>query len=252
MVGLALAGVALFRLRVSRMVRRLGMRAASLLQMSDWAWIFGLGVILPIVFTLAIQRLTPLGGRNFGIAANSLKLDWETSIPMPAAQFFGLAILLIIAPLLVARWRLGVRGAALGFSAVGSWPGRVAVICAAGFIVVIGWEIPVDVPSAIYPALGVLVAALLWLGVVAGRALGGSTEALFHRSAIARVLEPAYGFAMLLLIGLVPVFKSAERHFVRQDRLMTYDPAKPALFPYEYDLAQQVMRELRQAVPAAE
>ena len=31
---------------------------------------------------------------------------------------------------------------------------------------------------------------------------------------------------------------------------MNYDPAKPALFPYEYDLAQQVMRELRETVEA--
>jgi hypothetical protein len=89
---------------------------------------------------------------------------------------------------------------------------------------------------------------LLWLAAVAGRALTCNSETLFHRSATARALEPAYGFAMLLLICAVPVFKSAERHYFQQDRLMNYDPAKPALFPYEYDLAQQVMRELRETL----
>jgi hypothetical protein len=98
--------------------------------------------------------------------------------------------------------------------------------------------------------LGILALAVLWLAAVAGRALGSNSDTLFHRSATARVLESAYGFAMLLLILAVPVFKSAERHDFRQDRLMNYDPAKPALFPFEYDLAQQVMRELREIVVA--
>lgn len=244
----ALVSTALFRFRVSQLIRRLGVRAASLLRPGDTAWILGLGVILPIGFTLAIQRLTPLGGRDFGLQIIDLRIRWGTVIPIPLAQFVGLAVLIIISSLLVTRWRLGVRSSSLGFPTMTSWTGCIAVISAAGFIPIIGWEIPVVVKLAIYPALGVLALAVLWLVAVAARALTGNPETLFHRSSTARVLEPAYGFAMLLLICAVPIFKSAERHWFQQDRLMNYDPAKPALFPYEYDLAQQVMRELRETV----
>lgn len=130
----ALAAVAIYRFRSPALIRRLAARMASLLRSSDWIWLLIAGVVLPFCYFMAITRLTPLGGRDFSLTKNDLKLFPDTVVPLALAQFSGLALLLILVPLLVTRWRLAIRGVAFGFTNGKSWPGFAAVVCAAAFI----------------------------------------------------------------------------------------------------------------------
>lgn len=134
----ALAAVVIYRLRAPALIRRLAARMESLLQASDWTWLLIAGVVLPFYYFILITRLTPLGGRDFSLTENDQKFFPDTVIPLPLAQFLGLAILLILAPILVTRWRLGIRGAAFGFTNGKSWLGFATVVSAAAFIPVSG------------------------------------------------------------------------------------------------------------------
>ena len=57
----------------------------ELLDAGDWTWILGAGVLLPLVYVLAVSLLTPLGGREFGMLGNGMLL--------PAGHFVGLILL---------------------------------------------------------------------------------------------------------------------------------------------------------------
>ena len=59
-------GVFLFRFVATPMIRRPAKRMAGVLRISDWLWVSGLGVAMPILFFLSVTRSTPLSGREFG------------------------------------------------------------------------------------------------------------------------------------------------------------------------------------------
>ena len=244
----ALIAVAIYRFRSPALIHRLAARMASSLRPPDWAWILIAGIILPFCYVMLITRLTPLGGRHFSLTKNDLKFFPDTVIPLPLAQFLGLAILLIVAPLLISRWRLAIRAAAFGFTNRRPWLGFAAFGCATAFIPVIGSLISTGEKSHIHLAFGLLALPTLWLLVVAFRSLLGGPAQLLHASSTALVLIPIYAAAMLLMISVVPVFKAAECYWLKQDKLMRFDPAFPALFRYEYEISQQAQRELSQAM----
>jgi hypothetical protein len=116
--GVMLLAAALYRQRASLLVRRLSARLEGLLKPIDWAWILGAGVLLPFLFYLAIYRLTPLGARDWSIAASAFLV--------PSGQVAAMGFLMIVLPGLVARWRLGRRGAMLGWRKGRPWMGWTA------------------------------------------------------------------------------------------------------------------------------
>lgn len=119
--GLILLAAALYRHRASLLVRRISGRLEDLLKPVDWAGILGAGVVLPFLFYLAIYRLTPLGARDWSIAASAFIV--------PAGQVASMGFLMIVLPVLVARWRLGKRGAMLGWRDGDAWMGWTGVAC---------------------------------------------------------------------------------------------------------------------------
>ena len=129
-MALSLGLTAAYRFRVSALSRRLGARMAELLRPADWAWIVGLGILLPFAYVMGINRLTPLGGREFGMRG--------TALPMPAGHFLGLLVLWLVVPVQIIRWRLAKRAGGFGFSGP-SRIGWVAVVCAVAFVPWIGW-----------------------------------------------------------------------------------------------------------------
>ena len=97
-----LAGAALYPCRGNTLVRRLSQRMERLLQPGDWAWILGGGIVLPFVWQFVIQRLTPMGARDWSIAASGFLV--------PSGQVAATGFLMVVLPVLIARWRLGKRG----------------------------------------------------------------------------------------------------------------------------------------------
>jgi hypothetical protein len=235
--GLMLLAAALYRQRASVLVKRLSRRLEDLLRPADWAWILGGGVGLPMLFYLVIYRLTPLGARDWSLAASAFIV--------PAGQAAAMGLLMIVLPVLIARWRLGKRGAALGWYKGRAWMGWTAVACGALSLPVFGLsfasgkgsEVVMMVASAL---LGILALAWLLLGL---RAVFSKRPALLRRVTLSRVLVPAYAFGMLLMAASMPLYHAAEKRWLAQDRLMEITPEAPALSRYEWQVAQALRAE---------
>lgn len=236
---LMLLAAALYRKRASMLVSRLSARMEDLLKPADWAWILGFGVALPFVSYLAIYRLTPLGARDWSIAASAFIV--------PSGQVAAMGFLMILLPVLVARWRLGKRGAMLGWQKGRAWMGWSAAICGALSLPGFGLSFasgkgsqPVMMAAA--ALLGILVVGALLIGI---RAVFSKRPALLlRRVTLSRVLVPAYALGMLLLAASMPFYHAAEKRWLAQDRLMEISPEAPAMSRYEWEVAQAMREEL--------
>ena len=227
-----------YRRRSSLMARRLSRGLEDLLKPTDWAWILGAGVFLPFLFYLAIYRLTPLGARDWSIAASAYLV--------PAGQVAAMGFLMILLPVLVARWRLGRRGAMLGWQKGRAWMGWTAVICGALSLPVFGLSFANGkgseaVMMTAAALLGILV--LTWL-VIGIRAIFSKRPALLRRVTLSRVLVPAYALGMLLMAASMPLYHAAEKRWLARDRLMEITPEAPAMSRYEWEVAQAMRAEL--------
>lgn len=238
LLGSMLTAAVLYRFRGSVLVRRLSPGMAKLMLPADWTWILGAGVVLPFLFYLAIYRLTPLGARDWSIAASAFLV--------PSGQVAAMGFLMIVLPVLVARWRLGKRGAMLGWRKGRAWMGWTAVICGAISLPVFGLSFANGkgseaVMMTAAALLGILV--LTWL-VIGIRAVFSKRPALLRRVTLSRVLVPAYALGMLLMAASMPLYHAAEKRWLAQDRLMEITPEAPALSRYEWEVAQAMRAEL--------
>ena len=160
----------------------------------DYSWLLGAGLLLPYAYAMGVNRCTPLGGRDWGLKGlNGL---------LPMAQFLGMALLMLVVPVLVARWRLGLRAGCFGLGGGRSWLGWIAVLGAAVGIPLSGWIAPIESHRDAWQPMLLGLAALPagWLLAVSLRALFGSDRLrLLTRGVIARALVPVYAVAMLLV-----------------------------------------------------
>jgi len=264
--AVCLGMVALFRFRLPAVVRRLVPRIGLLLRPVDFAWLIGAGILLPYAYMMMINRFTPLGGRDWGIRGTRMYLlqrfkdaiadtewrDWSIwciRIYLPLVQFLGLALLMMVVPVLVARWRLGRRIAMTGPGGGRSWFGWFAVLCTVVCIPLAGWIAPEAYQREIYQpwVTGLIAVPVVWLLVASLRALiGRDKPRLLCRGVIARALVPVYAAAMLLLAAAALGHKAAERYWFQRDTVMRMDPAFPAVSPYEYKVARQMRAEIRE------
>lgn len=249
--------VTLFRYRVPLMIRGIGIRIETLLKPSDWAWMMALGLLPALLFGLAINRWSPFGGREFGLLG--------TYLILPAAQFLGVLVLWILVPVHVIRWRLRKQAGAFQISQGSKWLGFIPVVFAIVFVPFVGWaattgmipEFWVDTFDWVSPniegrtdeirlwiAAGLLGVVLMWILSSAFLALF-STHSLLERFLVARALVPVWAAGMILLCAMTPLFKMAEQHWFSQDRLTKFDPSCAGWTHYEYRLALQVRKELR-------
>jgi len=238
-----LAAVAGYRFRSGAVVRRLAGRMGQLLRPADLCWLIGGGVILPFLYVMAVQRLTPFGGRDFSLLANGLEVSGQI-VPMPFAQFLGLVVLMMILAPLIARWRLAKRAGIFGFPGGIPWLGGLAAACGFAFIPVIGWAAHAGTGEAV----ALLAVPASWPVAVGIMALFSRPENRLRRSTTARALVPAYAAAVILMIGVIPIFKAGEKHWLRQDRLTMFDPARPAPSIYQYEIIEQARKELREVL----
>lgn len=238
LLGIFLVLVLAFRFRQGTMTHRLARRMESLLLPVDWLLILGFGIILPFSFVIILNRFTPLGGRDLSI--------YGLTFVLPMAHFFALVLLLLIVPILIARWRLAKRAVSFGFDWSKSWIGWSAVISTIFYIVGIGFMPHFKSMSTVAAVTAFLILPKIWLLAIAARALLAKSASLLMSSTIARVLVPAYASAMLIMISLVPVFNAAGQYWFKRDTFMKLDPSSPGMGTYEYKVAVQLQKELRE------
>jgi hypothetical protein len=255
-MALCLGCAASYRYRVAALSRRLAGRMEQLLRQADWAWIIGAGVVVPFIFVMAINRLTPLGGREFGIQG--------TALLMPAAHFLGLWILWLVVPVQLIRWRMARRAGSFGFAG-SSWLGWLAIASAFAFVPVIGWvavsqpeagswlnwvesysAIGKEAPRLFLLALGLAGVPLLYLLGQISFALLGRADRQLYRAVSASVMVKVLGVSLLLLALAIPIFKAAERHWFRQDRMTKFDLTTPGWSVFESKVAAQAGKELKE------
>jgi hypothetical protein len=249
-LGLCACLVASYRFRVPVMSRRLARRMEDLLGPSDWAWIFAVSVVLPFIFVMAINRLTPLGGRAFGLTGMNFLL--------PAGHFLGLLLLWLALPVQVVRWRLAKRAGGFGFPG-SSLIGWLAVACATAFVPMVGWAAISQVgdswlgavsqwPWQFWAAAGLAGLATLWVLGSISLAMLGRSERHVYRATSALALVKVYAAAMLVIALASLGFKASERYWFRQDWMTKFDVAGPGWSAFESKVAAQMRKELRETL----
>ena len=228
----------LFRFLVPRTVRLTAKRFAFLLKASDWIWIFSLGVALPILVFLYINRLSPVSGRDYGVSC-------FIGI-FPGLHLSVLLLNLLLIPAVVTRWRLARRAAAFKF---GSRIDLLSLPVIAVMLVysIVAYPLLVKISNLNTPVQIGLAAPLVgWLGFVffnGLRIILGGARSRIIQSATAIAVIPAYPLAIIALcLSLLP-YLEGEKYWIPKDKLHLIDPDAPDLGAYECRVAVQLRKE---------
>jgi hypothetical protein len=235
---LAALAVFLFRFVATPMIRVPAKRMAGVLGVADWAWVIGLGVVLPILLFLIVTRLTPLGGREYGAMFFVLAF--------PGVQYAALLLGILIAPAMIVRWRLVKRLAPFGFGDRFTVPVALAVQA-----MIAVWSLaalPVvehltkanllnNFTLAALAAPPVLCLCLLFANAL--RAILGKPAVRLAQCATAVAVLPAYPITIILLCALTPIYSAGEKRWLAQETLLRIDPDAPDLGAYEFKVAAQ-------------
>ena len=244
-LGLAALAAGLYRHRCGILPKQLSEGMVSLLRPVDWLWIFGAGIVLPLLYYVAITRFTPLGGRDWSLKASVFTV--------PAGQFSSMLWLMIVLPVVVTRSRLAARGAAAGMTGGRQVFGWIAVACGLLALPFFGLTfLPKSPSEGIVIGAGVLLGVVQVYALMAGiRALFSNPPSLLRRATISRALLPAYVAGMAVLIIAQLFFHEEEKHWVAQDRLMEVTVEAPSMNRFEYEVSQALSRELQELVKEA-
>ena len=233
-LGTAVAS-AISPFRGRAVIRALAARLLDLLRPSDWAWLLLGGVAAPVLWYLAITRLTPLSAREWSLG--------QSGFLLPICQKAALPLLLACLPLALAEWRLGRLGAAFGLETPRRWLGWWAAGAAALAIPALG-------AAAYGRELGfqVLVVGLLGGPVCAllapeFRRASWTKHHALRRATVVRMAVPAWLCAMLLCALALPFHYAEERHWVREDRVLEVPADRPAMSRYEAQLVPLLQAE---------
>ncbi len=226
-LGTAVAS-AISPFRGRAVIRALAARLLDLLRPSDWAWLLLGGVVAPVLWYLAITRLTPLSAREWSLG--------QSGFLLPICQKAALPLLLACLPLALAEWRLGLRGAGFGLETSRRWLGWWAAGAAALAIPALGAAacgLELGLPLL---AAGLLGGPLCWLLAPEFRRAAWAKRHALRRATVARMAVPAWLCAMLLCALALPFHYAEERQWLGEDRLLEVPAEIPAMSRYEAQL----------------
>jgi len=233
----------LFRFVVSPIIRLPAKQMAGVLGKMDWLWVIGLGVVCPILFFLTIIRLTPLGGRGYGL------MYFQAALP--GVQYTALLLTLLVAPALIVRWRLGKSLAPFHFEDRFTVPIALAAmamlavwsLAALPFIEFLEKNDSINgFTLAALAAPPALCVALIFANAL--RAILGKPHSRLAQAATAVAVLPAYPIAVLLLCSLTPIHHAEEKRWLAKETLLRIDPNAPDLGAYEFKIAAQKRKEI--------
>jgi hypothetical protein len=214
-----------------RQVQSLSATLLKVLRPSDYLWIILGGVVIPL--------LVHVLGEWIVSAASSLSTKYaaeETSL-----RFGALVAAMLAFPALLAAKQLGVRLGGLG------WPGPPAFGLRACFFMtvfafvsgctrsetaqVLGWAFVVIPVGIVFISLTLNILLVPRADIVRALTWG-------------RALLPAYATALLLLALLVPFHHAREKYWTARNVLTKIEPGIPAMNRYEYEVENQVRKDL--------
>ncbi len=239
-LGVTLLGCWAFRYRQGALSARLSKRFQSLLVPADWIWIVGIGVVLPIFLVIGLNRFTPLGARDFSAAGMNFIL--------PTAHYTALLLLVLMLPVLMARLRLEKRTVSFSFKWGKSWIGWISMVAILAHAVLIAFAAKSGSTGMKVTAASLLILPEIWLFVTVLRTVFSSPIRVLMAGTIARILIPTYATAMLLMVWWVPALIAAEAYWFRNDHFTKLDPEFPGMTSFEYKVAAQLQKELRETL----
>jgi hypothetical protein len=222
--------------------RELASRLVLLLDRRDWQWILAVGVGGPVLWYLAITRLTPLSTREYALSTHYLIY--------PTAQFIPLLLLLALTPIAAARHRLG----------------RLGIIAKSGWL---KYWIPVAIAALAVPAAGavehyfygslfgqgMIVAgrlfcgiAAVWLLVLAVIYASAKPKLALRLATVGAAAFPAWMLAMLLGGMSIPFHMASEFIHTRADKMLSIPTDSPANHHYEALCAEQSRLETMEMI----
>ncbi len=249
--------VFLFRFLSTPMIRIPAKRMAGVLGMADWAWVTGLGIVLPILFFLIVTRFTSLAGREYGVMCFEMVF--------PGVQYAALLLALLIAPAIAVRWRLGKQLAFFGFG------DRFTVLLAIAALAMIAvWSLAAlplverfgmedhhvlaDLSHSMnlgmdnsFTLTALASPVTLCLGLLflnALRSILGKPAARLAQCTTVIAVLPAYPIAIILLCALTPIYSAGEKRWLAKETLLRIDPDAPDLGAYEFKVAAQKRKEI--------
>jgi hypothetical protein len=232
--------VFLFRFFTPKAVRLPAKRIACLLKLSDWIWIFSLGVALPILVFLYINRLSPMSGRDYG-SSHFLFL-------FPSLHLTALLLTLLLAPAIVTRWRLTRRAAAFKFGS--RWDLlSLPVIGVMLVYAIVAYPVLVKFNLNTMTQMGLAAPMVGWLGFVffnGLRIILGSARSRLIQTATAIAVIPAYPLAIIALCLVLTPYREGEKYWLSQDKIHLIDPDAPDLGAYELKVAAQKRKEINE------
>ena len=234
--------VFLFRFAFPASLRKTAGRLVQLLRPVDWVWAILLGVILPLTVILLLNRFTELGGREWSLA--------HFMFLFPSVHLVAVLLWVSLAPAAIIRWRLFRRIRALGIAGI---PALTAAPALLGITILALAAYPVanefGLQRLVIMALAAPVA--FWISVVLGNALHGLIGKAQHRISLvatSMAILPCLSFAIIAVLLLLPAYKASEIHWLAQDELNAIRPDAPDLGMYEFRVAAEMQRELREAL----
>jgi hypothetical protein len=228
--------------RRPREIRGMAQGLSPLLRPVDFAWLAGLGIVVPLAWHVGVTRFTPLGCRDVALT------EWDM---IPAWSQAGGSFLLATCLLLqTSRWRIALRGGFLALRPPAFWPGWAAAAVAALFVPSLGavrfltkWEEEFLLLGS--SAAGVPLLWLLWRG---GAIAFGPRSAALGGVLSCRMLFPAFLAMAGLLLALLPLLKSEERRWVARDAVGGTDPAGSGLGLLEARTQSALRQQLLEAL----
>lgn len=235
----AALAVFLFRFVVTPVMRLPAKRIARLPGAVDWALVLVIGVALPIAVFMAVTRLTPLGGRDYGIQ--------HFQFAFPGVPLVALLLSLLIAPALVMRWRLARMLAPFGIRE--RW---VSLVSLAALAMLLLWALAalpvlehIELSEKILIALAAppaLCLALIFANTL--RSILCKPRARLAQTATAIAVIPAYAVAVAAVCLTLPIHHASEKRWLARETLLRIDPAAPDLGAYEFKVAAQKRKEI--------
>jgi hypothetical protein len=232
MIFLLLASFIVFVYRFSQTTAsKLSGRLTHTLKGSDWIWLWGIGGLAPLVFYQVVVHFSLLGGRDWAFF-------FAKGVPH-LIQLVGWLAAALIAPLVVARWRLRKRFIGLDLKLAGPRLGSIALLLAILSVPLSGavYLTRLSAMNWLIPGTFSVVIAFIWLLVVGLRAIFGSRSGALGRHTMARVLLPVFLFSAFSSGLLLPIFENQERQWVSIDTLGNANPGGVGLTKYEHDVA---------------
>lgn len=166
-------------------------------------------------------------------------------VPLSLLQFIAAALLVVLFPAMIIRWRMHQRLAAFGATRRFSPAVVIAAISATLFIPAMGLATISSSEPGTYFAWGIALVTLCMLGVVGYRILFVSRpHDILQHCIISRCLVPVGAFAALMVISSAPFFKMAAYEWIRQDPMIRMDPNLPVMTPLEGRIITQLRKEL--------